>query len=660
MATKKFKTISITKPEDYQLVYHSNQHGQIWLDAKDRPIPLTQPLTGHINSTDPVLLWNSRVTREGYHSVPVAVSRGSAINSTAITQQPPAHSTPTSPIQNSLTIPQGIDPTEPTLKAVMNDPQYSESSLKEAFDGASLKIGNVITPQKPQGAHNDASLDTSSETSETSMVNDDQGLPSNSKTYTQHDLDKLRTDLEEQFKFQKAIDKKNLEKEIQNNYLHQHQEQLATMASKITALQDNLVTADALKTQDSHTIQMLQQRLKLFEGANQTPAHVATTPFDPSANHSLLYNQSLVLNSMVDVMDKFDKSLNMQTATLKQTSATAKEHYISSAKTYDGKDCKEFSNWLDSVYRLSRISEKDLIEVALATSTGSLHKHISELMALGINWEVIKNKVQERFSEFGSPIMAQSKLSSFTQGTMAMHDYISEFTDLVEHAHQIKPSDSGSHLLATQFIQGISNLYIKSRLRFLISQNQLHSLSELFGFALQEDKKQKIRELDFGKNETNIDINAIKGKGCFKCGSEDHYIKNCPHNKDNGHNDNGHNNPSNTQTKGYRFHRAQGDESSIEQSLQTLTSLMKSVLKQMNQPQSSYHKPSYKSYGNKQQYNGHKPYHKSHHSKGKYRHNTRINELGDCTSDASSCSDQSDVEEEFDQQEPPTSDNSKN
>ena len=190
------------------------------------------------------------------------------------------------------------------------------------------------------------------------MVNDDQDPPSNSKTYTQHDLDKLRTHLEEQFKFQKAIDKKNLEKEIQNHYLHQHQEQLATMASKITALQDNLVTADALKTQDSHTIQMLKQRLKLFEGANQTPTHVPTTPFDPLANHSLLYNQSLVLNSMVDVMDKFDKSLNMQTATLKQTSATAKEHYISGAKTYDGKDCNEFSNWLDSVYRLSRISEK--------------------------------------------------------------------------------------------------------------------------------------------------------------------------------------------------------------------------------------------------------------------------------------------------------------
>ena len=190
MASNKFKTIPITKPEDYQLVYHSNQHGQIWLDAKNWPIPLTQTLTGHIDSTDPVLLWNSRVTREGYHSLPVAVSKGSAINSTAITQ-PPAHSTPTSPIQNSLTIPQGIHPTEPTLKAVINDPQYSESSLKEAFDGASLKLGNFITPQKPEGAHNDASLDTNSETSETSIVNDDKVPPPNSKTYSQQDVDHL-------------------------------------------------------------------------------------------------------------------------------------------------------------------------------------------------------------------------------------------------------------------------------------------------------------------------------------------------------------------------------------------------------------------------------------------------------------------------------------
>ena len=109
------------------------------------------------------------------------------------------------------------------------------------------------------------------------MVNDDQVPPSNSKTYTQHDLHNLRTHWEEQSKLQKAIDKKILEKEIQNHCLHQieslkneHQEQLATIASEKAAHKDNLVTADAQNAQDIHTIQMLQQRIKLLERANQT------------------------------------------------------------------------------------------------------------------------------------------------------------------------------------------------------------------------------------------------------------------------------------------------------------------------------------------------------------------------------------------------------
>ena len=280
--------ISFTKPQDYQLVYHTNQNGHIWLDAKDRPIPLTQTLTGHIDCTDPVLLWNSRVTREGYHSVPAAISKGSAINSTAITQQPPEHSTPTNPIQNSLTVPQGVDPTDETLKGVINDPQIPKSSLEEAFDKVSSvvgNLGNLLIPGKPEGTHNGTSLDTNSETSETSMVDDDQVPPSNSKTYTQHDLHKLRTHWEEQIKLQKAIDKAILEKEIKNHYLHQiqslknvHQEQLATIASEITAHKDNLFIADAQKAQDIHTIQMLQQRIKLLGGANQTQANLTHTP----------------------------------------------------------------------------------------------------------------------------------------------------------------------------------------------------------------------------------------------------------------------------------------------------------------------------------------------------------------------------------------------
>ena len=77
--------------------------------------------------------------------------------------------------------------------------------------------------------------------------------------------------------------------------------------------------------------------------------------------------------------------------------------------------------------------------MAVGTSTGQLHKHISELMSLDLSWDAIKGMIQERFSEFGSSIVARNKLSSFTQKTMAMHEYISEFTTILEHAHDIRP-----------------------------------------------------------------------------------------------------------------------------------------------------------------------------------------------------------------------------
>ena len=134
--------------------------------------------------------------------------------------------------------------------------------------------------------------------------------------------------------------------------------------------------------------------------------------------------------------------------------------------------------------------------MAVATSTGQLHKHISESMSLGLKWDAIKDMIQERFSEFGSSIVARNKLSSFTQKTMAMHEYISEFTTIMEHTHDIRPSDSKSTILASTFIDGIQNPYIKNKLRTYNVRN----LSELYGLAIKEDRKQKIRDLNFGNS----------------------------------------------------------------------------------------------------------------------------------------------------------------
>ena len=99
--------------------------------------------------------------------------------------------------------------------------------------------------------------------------------------------------------------------------------------------------------------------------------------------------------------------------------------------------------------------------------------------------------IQERFSEFGSSIVARNKLSSFTQKTMAMHEYISEFTTIMEHAHDIRPSDSKSTILASTFIDGIQNPYIRNKLRSHNAQN----LSELYGWLSKRIRNKRSESL---------------------------------------------------------------------------------------------------------------------------------------------------------------------
>ena len=76
----------------------------------------------------------------------------------------------------------------------------------------------------------------------------------------------------------------------------------------------------------------------------------------------------------------------------------------------------------------------------------------------------------------------------------------------------------------------MQNPYIKNKLR----SYQVKNLKEIFVLAIQEDQKQKIRALDFGAttspgsaNKTDCSINAIRNNGCFKCGSEEHFVKDC-------------------------------------------------------------------------------------------------------------------------------------
>ena len=101
------------------------------------------------------------------------------------------------------------------------------------------------------------------------------------------------------------------------------------------------------------------------------------------------------------------------------------------------------------------------------------------------------------------------------------------------------------------------------------------NLSALYRCAIQENQRQKIRELDFCKSSsqasTQCDINAIKGSGCYKCGSNDHFIKDFPLNRDNDKKDSS---LTHGQQKHYNDHRSKSnDENSIEKSIQAVRDL---------------------------------------------------------------------------------------
>ena len=109
-----------------------------------------------------------------------------------------------------------------------------------------------------------------------------------------------------------------------------------------------------------------------------------------------------------------------------------------------------------------------------------------------------------------------------------MHEYIAKFGDMAEHAYIIKPTNGASHILASNFIEGAKNPHVKNKL----TSYQIKNLKEIFGHAIHEDQKQKIRALDFGVNSKpksilNCDINMVREKVCFKCGSNSHFIKDC-------------------------------------------------------------------------------------------------------------------------------------
>ena len=67
-------------------------------------------------------------------------------------------------------------------------------------------------------------------------------------------------------------------------------------------------------------------------------------------------------NSLTMVLDRFERSLTLQNNALPESlvlsAISFREHYLLTAKPWDGKEPKEFEHWLDDVQRLATLAKR--------------------------------------------------------------------------------------------------------------------------------------------------------------------------------------------------------------------------------------------------------------------------------------------------------------
>ena len=107
---------------------------------------------------------------------------------------------------------------------------------------------------------------------------------------------------------------------------NEHKEKLFTIEAKIAEQINNEIkgiqaSANEQNTKHLETIEMLQQKVKtLTKEINQTPSpNLATPPPFPFTNQSMFLNQSMLNDSLVQMVDKFEKSILIQNSAIVQS-----------------------------------------------------------------------------------------------------------------------------------------------------------------------------------------------------------------------------------------------------------------------------------------------------------------------------------------------------
>ena len=366
--------------------YHTNKDGNIWLGGDGKPIPLQMKLTEATTTVSPQELWVSIETRHKTHP-PHDPNLKKVASSTMIDPKTgQLIEIPLSPIKiygdTSL---EEKELAEETFRTMLNgasaqDVHLINGNLAEIF--RKLKEGTLELPDP----NNTGDANTNIQKLQ---------IAERARKALEQELFQVKLELKTQSNnFSKTLDTKlqDCQNKLENS--HKQNQVLLDQMRQLQIDQDTYKNRteefhkqelDRLHTQ-YHTsstaltnkITQLQQQLQDLHNRQPPPNYSHNQTFDTTLNASLLHNLST--------------SLSMQTN-------IAKQQLLIWAKAYDGKDPQEIFDWLDEINRFRLQNGYTQLEVAIQTSRGSVNRYLQELQQQGLEWDKIKFKPRERFSD---------------------------------------------------------------------------------------------------------------------------------------------------------------------------------------------------------------------------------------------------------------------
>ena len=144
--------INIKGPEEYKLYFHTSLEGNVWLDGKDKPIPLDKPLVNQACTISPYELWNGRCTTTSIHPKDTPLRQGVAYNSTEVDKDTPNFNIPLSPtMETAINMFQthGLSSGDMVVQDLRADPRIPPNLLQTAINKVNLgKKCNAISPSQ--------------------------------------------------------------------------------------------------------------------------------------------------------------------------------------------------------------------------------------------------------------------------------------------------------------------------------------------------------------------------------------------------------------------------------------------------------------------------------------------------------------------------------